>query len=452
VNSTNDIASAAFDRIPPHSIDAEVCLLGAMMLDAEFSRAAASQIAPRAFYLSDHQTIFAALADLTNRRRPVDGVTLKAELTRLGLLDQVGGAAYIGKILTTIPSAAHGPEYLDIVRKLAGRRALIALADTITREAYAGDQDFAEISERAMKQAMRIAARGAAERVVTASQVVDEFKATMTAQSMPLVGTGLEYLHPEDGDVREIMLPVGGMTVIGARPNTGKSATLKVIAQNIARRGVHVGIIAIEERRTKIVGNLASSITGIDNEVIYRRAWSESQESQISDALRDVAGLPVTFSDQSYLLKDVVSDMIAMCVNHGAKVIGIDHIHRIKDPVLGGGNRTEEIKRITTALTMIAKQYNVAVIALAQLNRAENDTGRPTPRNIRDGGSIEEDADVVILLHSEDVSKRHDSQHQKTGVLEFLVEKQRDGPAMIVCFTFDPRTLTLKPDFQSGSY
>lgn len=426
--------NARFDRLPPHSLEAEMCLLASMMLDREFATEAVGAASSGAFYLTDHKIMFDAIASLVTRDRPVDAVILRDELKRMDELDRIGGSAYIAKILSTVPSAAHGREYLARVVESAGRRALISLADTLTRSAYSGAQSFSEIAEPAMQTLLNLVSRGSADQVIAMSRAVEDFVIDYDKGQLPFIPTGLVALDDEIGGVR-----LGCLTIIGARPSVGKTLVAKQIARNMASKGIRVGFVTIEENRGKIVENYASAITHIDNRIIANRALSAVQRDQVGDALKELADLPIFLADSVSRLDEIVGAVTTMKIRHKCDVVIVDHLHLIG--VDSDANRVDQIRVISGTLKSTFKRLGVGGIVLCQLNREGNE--RPTLRSLREGGSLEQDGDVIIMLHSEDYHRKQRGEPLRDHKLEFLLQKNKGGRCADIPFYLDAAHFTV---------
>lgn len=422
------------EKLPPHSIESEMCLLASLMLDRDLAVEAAGSLKAETFYHPDHQIIFGAIMSLMNRNRPVDAVILRDELKTLGKLDEIGGAGYIGQILSTVPSAAHGREYMTRVIEKAGLRALISLSDNVTRRAYQGTESFTQIAEPAMQRLLSILSRGSAERIVSLAQAVDEFSLALQSKEVPFIPTGLSALDEEIGGVG-----IGKMTLIGARPSVGKTAVVKFILRQIASRNIRCGMVSIEENREKIVENYASAVSGIDNRLIATRNLSQSQHVQVTEALDQLADLPLVLADEPVTLDEVVSAVTAMKVRYGCQVVAVDHLHLIG--LDDDTSRNDQIRKISGALKSTFKRLKIAGIVCCQLNREGNE--RPTLRSLREGGALEQDGDVIIMLHSEDYHRRQRGEEFRDHKLEFLLQKNKSGRCGDIPFYFDAARFTL---------
>jgi len=427
-------AGGEFDRLPPHSIEAEMCLIASMMLDKDLAVEASGMMRGETFYLTDHSIMFDAIVSLVNRNKPVDAVILREELKAQGNLDAIGGTAYIAQVLASVPSAAHGHEYMSRVIAKAGLRALISLADNITRRAYNGTETFTQIAEPSMQRLIAIQSRGSAERIVTIGQAAREFALSLDSGASPFIQSGLGALDEEIGGIR-----LGKMMIVGARPGVGKTMAVKQILRNVAMRGVRCGIVTIEEDREKIVENYASAITGIDNRFIANRTLSASQRAQVDEALESLDSLPIHIADEQVALEEVVAAVTAMKVRHKCDIVAVDHLHLIG--LESNANRAEQIRAISGALKSTFKRLKVGGIVCCQLNREGEE--RPTLRSLREGGSLEQDGDVIVMLHSEDYHRKQRGDPNRDHKLEMLLQKNKGGRCCDIPFFYDAARFTL---------
>lgn len=425
-----------FERLPPHSVESEMCLIGSMMLDQEFARLAAGSLSGSAFYLRDHAIISDAILSLVGRNKPCDAVILRDELKASGNLDQIGGAAYIAQILASVPSAAHGPEYLDRVMELSRLRLVIASADQLIRLAYTRAVPAGQLCERATTDFVAIASRGgAAEKIETIAQTVAKYREALHSDRPLFVPTGLDALDAEIGGIR-----FGLMHIIGSRPSVGKTTVAKNILRNIAKRGIRCGIVSIEEQGEKIVENEASALSGIDNRLLANRQLTPSQRGQVNAALDELSTLPIFIQDTAYRLEDVLASITAMRVRESCDVVVVDHLHLIETG--STESRAEQIRRISGAIKQTFKNLRIGGVVLCQLNRDGNE--RPTLRALREGGALEQDGDVIVMLHSEDYHRRQRGDSFRDHRLDFLLQKNKSGRCADIPFFYNPATFTVR--------
>lgn len=412
-----------FELKPPSDLNAEMSVLGSMMLDAAATVEVRAKIGRDAFYSADHQVIFDGLARLSDAGKPIDGVILKDELIRAGVFDEIGGIETLGEIISSVPSAAHAGHYAEIVRRLHLRREAIAIANRIQREAYRGaaDGDEGGMIERAMTALAKLSSRSA-DTAQTLGAVLAGVRQLMIDGGLPTVTTGFRDLDAITGGIG-----MGEMWLVGGRPSMGKSIYLKQTALRIARSGVPAAIISLEENPAKIARNLLSSETRIDNHRIRKPKHLHARELDVIDAgmvaLRDV---PLHLCGGVRRLSDIRAQASLLVARHGVKFIAVDYLQRVQTP---GRDKYERAGNASEGLSDLFKDTGAAGLVAVQLNRnvEGRDDKRPTMADLRDSGQIEQDADGLLLLHREDYYHTADKTYEPTGIVEVFIAKMRDG-------------------------
>jgi replicative DNA helicase len=435
------ISAFPFDRLPPASIEAERCLLGSMMLattqaDFELARRVVTR---EAFYQADHQIIFDVLCDLRDGGRAVDAVLAREELKRRGLWEEIGGGATFADILGSVPSAAHGPHYAKEVREKYALRQIIGLANDVLRDAYAPSR-IERATELAMESARRfasVASTGRADEIVKLGDAVMDVYDRISNGEVRRVPTGLHDLDDVIGG-----LAFGRFTQIGGRPGMGKSQLVKQIVRNVADTGRPVGIVTIEETREKIGENCLSAASGVENNHIAFGTVGQEEWSSLADAVQRLARLPVFISDRPVKLHEVEAAVTALAIEHKCEVIAVDYLQCIDADI---ENENREITKISKALKGSFKRLGVAGIAAVQLNRGNEVQGnrRPTLRDLRGSGSLEQDGDTIILLHRDDYYRKGDDGFTPDHKLEAIIEKNKDGCTGIVPLWFSGARQTI---------
>ena len=412
-------------HLPPHSLPAEMCLLGALMLsgdDVALWARVTEAVDAASFFQADHRTIFVALADLRRRRRAIDGVTLCDTLADRGELEDVGGRAYVGQILNAVPSAAHGDHYAAIVRGKARRRDAIRLANDAQRAAYeAFDDDeldaaLAKVS-RGVSQLMTVGrAREVHQLGDLCGRAYDD-----RDKSVELIPTGIETLDRMFGG-----LPIGGNTLVGGKPSHGKSAIIKQALLNIAGRGVPVGLITVEETGGKVAVNMLSNRSGVVNARLAYHTATPGEWDRVRAVLPELGGMPFHVVDSASTLTAIVAMAERLAVEQGCKVIAVDHLHIVNGEQQRGESREQVVGRISSTLKTLWKQLRVAGVGACQLNRGSGDD-RPTMANLRDSGTLEQDGDTIVLVHREDVRRKQTGEGDLDGLAEAIVVKNKTG-------------------------
>lgn len=418
-----------YDRLPPHSLDAEQQTLGALVMtgndDETFARIA-RHVEISDFYPQYHQQVFDALEQLYHAKKPRDSVMLKDQLAKMGLLEDVGGVEFIADMMGSIITTAHGEHYAKIVREKSQLRRLIDACSKSIEAAYAPHVDAAEVVSEASRRLIKLAAGGSTANIRSIGQSVADFierRRQMVESGGIAIETGF---GPMDREFRGLLL-LGGYTLVAARPSMGKSTWVRHALLTLARAGTPVGLIAVEESEDKVAGNAISSITSIENSRIAYGPWSEGLLQQMADAGEDLQDVPLYVTEQATTLRGIVATAQAMARDHGCRVIAVDHLHLVSAP--NGENRTQQLTQISSELKHLWKSLNVAGLVAAQLSRPAKGQVVKAPHlnDLRESGALEEHADVVLMLHREDYYHRGEEHYQPDRICEVHVRKNRNG-------------------------
>lgn len=409
------------NQLPPHSLEAEMCLIASMMIDPAFAQEIIPTLNGDSFFLTDNRIIFDAIADLTQQGRPVDAIILRDELKRRDVLDRIGGAAYIAEILQAVPSAAHGPEYAARVREHAARRQLIGLADNLRRRAMSGEVDAAQLAGEVANLAGSVMSERTAGEIIPFSEAVERAYDGLGEGARPLIKTGLRDLDAIIGGIG-----AGETCVLAARPSMGKSTLARSVAKNVASSGIPVGFISLEEGPEKIARNALAGASEIDNHRLRSDQLGQADWDRLGDAVVALSKLPIFISRTARTVDQIHAVATTMKSKHGCRLLVIDHLSRVRAP---GKSRYEVVTNASGAISDTIKDLGVAGLVLCQLNRGveHRDDQRPSMSDLRDSGAIEEDADTVLLLHREDYFRSGDASYIQTGVAEIIIAKNRDS-------------------------
>lgn len=389
-----------FEKLAPHDIDAEQCTVSALSMGDEAVRAEILSIVRRDdFYQADHQEFFGVLVEMIEDGGKVDPVLMCAELKARDLLNKCGGSAYVGSLIHCIPSISHGPQYAQIVARHARTRKWMAVAAEIRSMAHAatrGEDTSARIREMvagALESIEQTA--GKTTEIHEVSDVLDRVCGQLEHPTdVRLIRTGIWSIDEQTGG-----LGVGEMTLIAARPSMGKSLLAKQIACNVALNQTPVGIVSIEESAAKVGRNIISAHARIENHLIRKNQLTAADRRKARGIATDSKGTPLYINDRATRMSDVAAVVTMMAKVKKCQVIVVDYLQLIEAE--GGHNREQEVSRISRRLKTLFKQLNVAGVVVAQLNRGNEQGNVRAPRmsDLRDSGQIEQDADVILLLH-----------------------------------------------------
>lgn len=448
-----DSISRQFDRMPPHSIDAEICLLGSLML-CDGDKAAFAEtlglIDHSDFYLTDHEIIFKTIRKMHDGGRKIDAITLTDDLKAAGLYEEIGGQKYIAAMLMKVPAWAHYAGYAETIRATSMIRQGIAASNDFLRNAYRPQENYKTAAEESLNELQakisKITIGGKTTEVHLLGDVAREVAGRRhlpESERSPRIATGIKTLDKYIGGMRR-----GGKMIIGGKPGMGKSALLKQFLRNIAGNGVPVGIITVEESRHKVAENALSTESAVPNNRIAFGTATPEECDEIDMAVNRLEELPYFIVDSARKLNRIIGMAGILASQYGCQVIAVDHLH-IVDVDHDGGNREREISRISAALKWAWKDLNVAGVEAAQLNRAGG-RDRPTLTNLRESGSLEQDADIVLLLHREDYYRRTEG-GTMDEVLEVIVAKNKDGAAAVCPVHFDESVQGIRDDDRPNS-
>ena len=430
-------------RIPPQSIDSEKAVLGSIMLRKEAMAEVEAMITPDSFYVEKHKMIFRAMLDLANKNEPIDMLSLSTKLGEQKLLEAVGGNQYLAEIVNGVPSSTNVKHYADIVQKKFVLRSLIEAADYVSELAFEeGDDHMDDILDMAEK------------RVFSVVSSPKNQKYTSLKDALPEAYERLEKLHENKGMLRG--LPTGfkdldtmlsgfqnsDLIILAARPSMGKTT----LALDMARMAaVHhdksVVIFSLEMSSQQLVDRMLSAESRVNAwNLRTGRLSSDREFSLIRDSLDKLAKAKIYIDDQP---GNSIVRMKALCrrlkAEKGLDFIIVDYL-QLMTTSKNYDSMVNQVTEISRSLKSLAKELDVPVLALSQLSRAvESRGGKPRLSDLRDSGSIEQDADVVMFIHREDKGK---DESEKTNIAEILIEKHRNGPTGKVDLHFDEKTTT----------
>jgi replicative DNA helicase len=422
-----------FERLPPHSIEGEMCLLASMMLDKEMIGQVVQIVDRDAFYQADHQIIFDVLVKLYEQNRPVDAVIVREELAKRQLLDEVGGVAYLAAILNAVPSAAHGAHYASIVREKGMLRQLIAASNEILRDAYAPHEQADLVLDKAEKKIFEIAQKKVGGAMVPMEDVLHEVFEMIENRGQRGVPTGFYEL-----DDMLNGLQAGEMIIVAARPSMGKTAFAMNLIEHIAAdERMPVAVFSLEMSKQQLAQRMLCSRGEIDAHKLRKGLLNAEEYTKLATVVGELAKAPIWVDDSPGLTPlDLRAKARRLKLQHDVRCIMIDYMQLMDNP--GPDSRQQQISEISRGIKAVARELNVPVIALSQLNRASEgrDGHRPRMSDLRESGSIEQDADVVCLLHREDYYRMSEPDFQPDNIAEIIVAKRRNGPTGTVKLTF----------------
>jgi replicative DNA helicase len=426
-----------FDRLPPHSIEAEMCLLASMMLDKEMIGQIVQIIDREAFYQADHQIIFDVLVKLYEQNRPVDAVILRDELKKRQLFEEVGGSEYLAAILNTVPSAAHGVHYATIVREKGMLRQLIAASNDILRDAYAPHEQADIVLDKAEKKIFEIAQKKVGGAMTPMEDVLHEVFEMIENRGQRGLETGFFELDDMMNGLQN-----GEMIIVAARPSMGKTAIAMNMIEHIAAdTRLPCAIFSLEMSKQQLAQRMLCSRGQIDAHKLRKGLLQSHEYAHLANVVGELAKAPIWVDDSPGLtILDLRAKARRLKLQHDIKCIMIDYMQLMDNP--GVESRQQQISEISRGIKAVARELSVPVICLSQLNRQSEgrDGHRPRMSDLRESGSIEQDADVIMLLHREDYYRMSEPDFQPDNIAEVIIAKQRNGPTGTVKLTFLNKT------------
>jgi replicative DNA helicase len=429
--------SGQFDKLPPHAIEAEMCLLASMMLDKEMIGNVVQIVDREAFFQADHQIIFDVLVKMYEQNRPVDAIILREELIKRQLLDEIGGVQYLAQILNSVPSSAHGAHYAGIVREKALLRQLIAASNEILRDAYAPHESAELVLDKAEKRVFEIAQKKIGNAVVAMEEVLHEVFEMIENRGQRGTETGFFELDDMMNGLQN-----GEMVIVAARPSMGKTAFAMNVIEHVAADSLlPCAVFSLEMSKQQLAQRMLCSRGQIDAHKLRKGMLQAHEYAHLANVVGELAKAPIWVDDSPGLTPlELRAKARRLKLQHDIKVIMIDYMQLMDNP--GPDSRQQQISEISRAIKAVARELSVPVIALSQLNRATEgrDGHRPRMSDLRESGSIEQDADVVMLLHREDYYRMSEPDFQPDNIAELIIAKQRNGPTGTVKLTFLNRT------------
>ncbi len=425
---------------PPHSAEMEASVLGAILIDNDALVKIADLLDASDFYDQRHTRIYEAMIALYDRRAPIDVLTLANQLQATGFLDMIGGPSYLTELTNYVPTAAHVSEYAKLVLDKAVRRHLIQMRESLADLAAQESKEVKEIVEEAEAELFKVSQRQVKQSVVSLDSIL--------AESFER----LDQLHKDKGAIKGI--PTGyrdlddmlaglqrsDLFVLAARPAMGKTAFVLNLAHNIATQAKEpVLIFSLEMGKEQLVDRLLAMESGVDAWALRTGQLTDSDFEKIAEAMGVLSEAKIYIDDTPAI---TISDLRTKARReaHGQKLglIIVDYLQLMS----GGGrfgssdNRVQEISEISRGLKVVARELNVPIIALSQLSRSVESRPDKIPQlsDLRESGSIEQDADVVAFLYREDY---YNPESEKQNIMEVFIKKHRNGPTGGVELYFD---------------
>lgn len=472
-----------FDRTPPHAMEAERSLLGSILLDPQVLNDVVEIVpSPESFYKESHGTIYKALVDTFDAHQSGDLVQLTETLRARGVLDRVGGTGYLMELAEAVPSAASAPYYARLIADAARLRKLIDAAGEILHDAYTGADGTPDGAKRvidlAEKRIFDIASEDINAEPESLKELLHaEMQRIDEADGRPIMGVPTGF---PDLDQMTSGLQPEELIILAARPSMGKTAIALNLAEQIAFGGVTpweprrhakpvpVGIFSLEMSRGALVQRLLSARSGVDSAKLRNGMVNAEEYERLRQASAELAEAPMIIDDTPGMtVLTLRAKARRMKQRHGIGCIVIDYLQLLSSPTAARESRQVEVSEISRSIKALARELKLPVICLAQLNRGaeQREGNRPRMSDLRESGSIEQDADVVALLHRESYYHRgepawdpnspefDEENRDKLNLAELILAKQRNGPTGTVKLVWDSHVVRFKSydSMHSGS-
>jgi replicative DNA helicase len=436
------VVPQAHERPLPVDIGAEQACLGALLMDRDAIVAVAPWLRAEHFYLEKHAWVYEATLSCLERRVPPDLRTVADALRRYDRLDAIGGLSFLVELVQATPTAVHVAHYARVIARTAMLRRLIAAGGTIAALGYQEDQDDHTLIA-AVQQALQAALdRPGLSAVTPASAAVEALFAQLALGAGGGLPTGLADL-----DAKTDGLHRGDLVLLAARPGMGKTSLALQLLLNMSERGLSVLCFSLEMGEQQLLQRMLASRTDIDLMAIRKRALTETQLVTLTEELGRLASLPFYVDQTGGLtleeLRGKAQALQTALAVEGRRLdlVIVDYLQLMQPPDAGrrGGNRTEDVSAISRGLKALARELDVPILALAQLNRAVESRASRVPMlaDLRDSGSLEQDADIVVFVYREEV---YDPETDKQGIAELHIAKHRNGPLGVVPLRYEAST------------
>lgn len=421
--------SILLEKIPPHNLEAEQAVLGAMMIDKEAIYAAMENLVPEDFYKEAHQIIYSVLQTLEAKGEPVDMIVLTEELRRQNNLERIGGIGYIATLANTVPTAANIRHYAGIVEEKAILRKLIRYSTQIASRCYEDQEDTMELLDNAEKMILEIASNRNSDGLVSIKTVLSHTLEKIEQMSNNKGNvTGVPSYFADLDRMTSGWQP-SDLIILAARPAMGKTTFGLNIAYNAAARGkLPVAVFSLEMSREQLVQRLISAEAMIDQHKLRTGRLQDEEWLRLTKAAQPLSTAQIYIDDTPAIsVLELRAKARRLKAEKGLALIVIDYLQLMQVNNRKNDNRQQEISEISRSLKALARELDVPVLALSQLSRAVEQTHekRPALSHLRESGALEQDSDLVMFIYREDY---YNPESEKPGIAEIILAKHRNGP------------------------
>lgn len=415
-------------KIPPHDIEAEQAVIGSMLTDKDAVIAAIEVLKEEDFYREDHKAIYSAILNLYNRSEPIDIITLKAELTSMGMFDKIGGLEYLAELPEKVPTTANVEKYIKIVEEKAMLRNLIKTANEIIELGYDPTEDLDNIMDNAEKKIFNIMQDKNQKGYAPIKDIlVDTFTQLeqLYNQKQHITGVPTGFA---DLDYKTAGLHNSDLILVAARPAMGKSAfALNIASYAAVKANTPTVIFSLEMSKEQMVNRILCSEAMVDSNKVRTGKIEEEDWIKIAGAMGPLSEAQIFIDDTPGIsINEIRAKCRKLKLEKNIGLVVIDYLQLVQGTGKKGSSREQEISEISRSLKILAKEINVPVIALSQLSRApeQRPDHRPMLSDLRESGAIEQDADIVMFLYRDDY---YNEESEKKNIAEVILAKHRSG-------------------------
>jgi replicative DNA helicase len=441
------ISDLAFDSVLPANIDAEKTILGAILLDNSAHAEAAEKLNEDDFSLDSHRRIFLRMTELMDAQHAVDIVTLSNELARYKEIESIGGVAYLASLTEGLPRRPVIEEYIRIVKDKSLLRRLMAICSSAIARAADGGESALGVLDETEGKLLEVSEKGLTQGFQSLGEIVQnsfENIDNLYKQSREVTGLATDFTQ---FDIMTSGLQKGELIIIAARPSMGKTAWAINIAQNAAiNHNATVAVFSLEMSKESLLRRMLASQAWVDQQLLQKGMIGREDHEKLTNALGQLVESRLFIDDTAAIsLAEMRAKSRRLQQNHGLDLVVVDYLQLMSATVPSSGkrnyeNRTQEVSAISRGLKALAKELKVPVVALSQLSRAgvqRKDDHRPMLSDLRESGSIEQDADVVAFIHRESYYTRDEEMSEADKAKsEIIIAKQRNGPTGTVHLNF----------------
>jgi replicative DNA helicase len=420
-------------KIPPHSLEAEKSVLGSVLIDKDALLKIADFLTPEDFYHNIHGLVFRAMVDLYDRRMPIDVITLTNYLEDRNLLNDIGGMSFLADLSTERFTSSHVVQYALIIKEKSTLRRLIKAGDEIIALGYEETEPLENLLETAEKSLFGVSQTFLKERFVHIKEVLNQTYEKISnlhdseaKQQYRGVPTGFQDL-----DNMLSGLQPSDLVILAGRPSMGKTAFALNIAQNIAKNGSSVGIISLEMSKEQLVERMFCSLLSVDSWKLRTGKLAPEDFARMGPVMDDLNKMKIYIDDSSgSSIAELRAKTRRLQMEHGLDALVIDYLQLMSSGKSSNNamtNRTQEVSEISRSLKYLARELHIPIIALSQLSRAVETRPSKIPQlsDLRESGSLEQDADIVLMIYREDY---YEEDTDRKGITDLFIRKHRNGP------------------------